>query len=359
MYWITTCSRFKISKYCNINKCLTFITLRCWNCSWLSNYAAEQERLWCGGDRTIKIETVRIMESNGNYSKYFKAMYFLDCMLSGKRIESPVITQIDYEILHNLIQHQLSKSIKKTTNYPLYILDTFHAIIYNKTEIILNVASIETFGDLRKLIMCDIVGTESKDYHGYDEIKFTHKNENLFKPMIFDLFTNCRSIVINTSKTKGNLHWEYVIDMQSLLSLLESLLSEHNRRIKITLRSNHGDYVKKFQIEYPTHGGLWLHNVPDAPKGLQAQHANRSAKWFVTVSKGVRTSEQRSSNKSLDAIPDNQSEYMSWIDDLSNETYELWGKEHGYRIIFEQVNRRSVTLQYGVCWTDVLEIVPL
>eukprot|EP01084_Bolivina_argentea_P074994 136010_1 len=56
--------------------------LTSWNCSWLSNYVGEDERIWMGGLVPIKIEGIRIVSTSINYQKYFQSLYYLDCMLT-------------------------------------------------------------------------------------------------------------------------------------------------------------------------------------------------------------------------------------------------------------------------------------
>ena len=57
--------------------------LTLWNCSWSSNYSAEDERVFCGGEHPIKIENVKIISTQKHFKKYFKSLYYFDMMISG------------------------------------------------------------------------------------------------------------------------------------------------------------------------------------------------------------------------------------------------------------------------------------
>eukprot|EP01084_Bolivina_argentea_P312342 540747_1 len=51
--------------------------------SWLSSYSAEDERVFCGGWMSIRIESIRIVENSKNYKLWMNALFILDSMLRG------------------------------------------------------------------------------------------------------------------------------------------------------------------------------------------------------------------------------------------------------------------------------------
>eukprot|EP01084_Bolivina_argentea_P251184 421185_1 len=53
------------------------------NCSWLSDYSSEREWLFCGGQYTIKIETIMNIGAEQDYAAYFNSLHYFDCMLNG------------------------------------------------------------------------------------------------------------------------------------------------------------------------------------------------------------------------------------------------------------------------------------
>ena len=56
------------------------------DCSWISRYPGEDERLFIHGHTTIDIEAVRIIESNTNYTTVFHSLRFLDFLLSVSKV---------------------------------------------------------------------------------------------------------------------------------------------------------------------------------------------------------------------------------------------------------------------------------
>eukprot|EP01084_Bolivina_argentea_P308174 532795_1 len=53
------------------------------DCSWISKYVEEAERLFIGGWKMITIESVIVIESKKNFEEWFQALGFLDELFSG------------------------------------------------------------------------------------------------------------------------------------------------------------------------------------------------------------------------------------------------------------------------------------
>ena len=60
---------------------------RLFDCSWLSRYSEENERLLIGYDLMLplKISSIRIIETCKNYRMLCQSLWMLDFMLSGSR----------------------------------------------------------------------------------------------------------------------------------------------------------------------------------------------------------------------------------------------------------------------------------
>eukprot|EP01084_Bolivina_argentea_P291224 500507_1 len=52
-------------------------------CKWLSNHAGEEEWLFIGGKHTVKIESIRVIQTKQNFFRFLKALTYFDCMLNG------------------------------------------------------------------------------------------------------------------------------------------------------------------------------------------------------------------------------------------------------------------------------------
>ena len=82
------------------------------NCSWLSQYNAEDERLFFGGAYRIQIENIRNIATATNYGFFINPMYCFHTMINGTELIKKVSKMGDKEILINLIAHNLGIRIK-------------------------------------------------------------------------------------------------------------------------------------------------------------------------------------------------------------------------------------------------------
>eukprot|EP01083_Nonionella_stella_P063988 166363_1 len=193
-----------------------------WNCSWLSAFPEEDERLWMAGISRIKIETVRIIGTTKNYRRYFKSLFRFDSMLTGvlPSTSEQKPTDKDSNILSQLVMYKTTRQ-GAVDDYPPYILWTFEAYAKNKTRIDIRLGVLRTwFEKLNDLIMTKIV---QRVRETSDKIEFKldgQKTTNLLKPKIFKLFDNLKTIIIDTTHPDGNHIDEYRMDLLSLLSLL-------------------------------------------------------------------------------------------------------------------------------------------
>eukprot|EP00488_Nonionellina_sp_1-RS-2012_P003470 TRINITY_DN7398_c0_g1_i1.p1 TRINITY_DN7398_c0_g1~~TRINITY_DN7398_c0_g1_i1.p1 ORF type:complete len:130 (+),score=26.87 TRINITY_DN7398_c0_g1_i1:108-497(+) len=55
------------------------------DCSWISNFNAEDERLFFGGRYRMRVQSIHDIESRLNYQLYFHALFYFDAMLNGSR----------------------------------------------------------------------------------------------------------------------------------------------------------------------------------------------------------------------------------------------------------------------------------
>ena len=57
--------------------------LHFFNCSWISSFREEEERLFISGTNTIKIENITIIENGKKYTKFVKVLGGFDLIISG------------------------------------------------------------------------------------------------------------------------------------------------------------------------------------------------------------------------------------------------------------------------------------
>eukprot|EP01084_Bolivina_argentea_P266659 452359_1 len=73
----------------NSSLCLKFF-----DCSFISLYKEEDERLFFGGAHRVRIENIRKIKQPKNFSAFFKPLYYVNCMINGTSISlSPNITE--------------------------------------------------------------------------------------------------------------------------------------------------------------------------------------------------------------------------------------------------------------------------
>eukprot|EP01084_Bolivina_argentea_P260765 440484_1 len=165
------------------------------NCCWLSAYTSEDEYLFVGGHKRIKIETVSLKSNGNSYDIFFKALYYFHSMINGTEMDDDEysakhITKKCYKIIKTLILSKYSFDMDR------YINDTWDLFKYNQKTIVLNLHQInEQFIKLKDLIL--------------DE-------NNTFNDILFKLFVNVNHIIIYSSDGFGNK--QYKLSLLSILS---------------------------------------------------------------------------------------------------------------------------------------------
>eukprot|EP01084_Bolivina_argentea_P102974 184476_1 len=225
--------------------------LRCWDCSWLSNYNAEDERLFVGGHVPIRIESITHMQTNENFYDYFNALFYFDCMVTGRSVDPKTfnksdITNEDYLILTNLIKHALCINGFKN-KYPTYINDTFEQFVNRKKQINFNLSDVDSvYSKLQDLIMYHISCDQPKLQQLSDLNVCLNENNNLhvnnlFRSILFKLFKNVTDITIHSTKwifQKGQQE-EYIINILALLNLIKQSSTTPKHDIKIIIKAAH------------------------------------------------------------------------------------------------------------------------
>eukprot|EP01084_Bolivina_argentea_P000509 954_1 len=145
--------------------------LHFFDCSWISTYSEEEERLFFGGAIRIRVESVTIIETKQNFRDFFRAMFYFDAMINSSAMdENEEPCEKDYTILRDLILNELGY----TTNEHLdkYISDTFHLFCQTQETICLNLHYMHMyFMEMSNLIMYSINSNETFEINNEDEKK--------------------------------------------------------------------------------------------------------------------------------------------------------------------------------------------
>ena len=176
------------------------------DCSWISRFNGEDERLFMGGLYRIRIENIINIENQKGYYKHFKYLYFFDCLVSGSDIsELEGLQTANIESMKQLINGD-------TNNIEDYIVNTFKLFCKQRQQVIIN------------LFYCQAFGGKFIDLF----YKMNHKNEIVFNSNIFELFVNLKKFIIYA----GQYEKQYPVSIPSLLPILQSKNSS-NMNIKI------------------------------------------------------------------------------------------------------------------------------
>jgi len=216
------------------------------DCSWLSDFPEESERLWMGGRRPLKLETVRVVETQKNYQRFLRAFHLFDLMLCGDW-DHQKVSKTDVRIVGGAVSKYLGIG---NNGYHSFVNDTFRHFCARKTQIILNLNYME-----ERVKNKDFVSLVMNELKRRWYLADWDDDTNLFKPVLFELFGNVQEMVIDAT---GN----YVFNLERLPQYAFPVS------------------LKKMVIK-----GMWLHKASSAAfiknKGWRVAFKNNKKLVFV------------------------------------------------------------------------------
>eukprot|EP01084_Bolivina_argentea_P224276 379296_1 len=107
--------------------------LRCggltyFDCSWISKFGGENERLFIGGHKPLRFANIILIEDNLSCRQFIQSLYCFGKVLQGKRVYSKECSDDHYNTINNLI-------ISKKNMFHPYIYELFTAFCRKTTEI--------------------------------------------------------------------------------------------------------------------------------------------------------------------------------------------------------------------------------
>eukprot|EP01084_Bolivina_argentea_P103110 184715_1 len=202
------------------NKKSTSVAERFFNCSWISRYGVEEnERLFFGGRFKLEIESVRIRDIGKegkkwrNYGTVMNALYSFDSMLSGDCSMKTKIKGKDIDTLVSLMNYFLEKDLNK---FDKYVSDTFYLFCNGKTQITLNLDDV--YHNITKPKFIQLLMYSVRQWKTSGKISYfdaMYKKDNLFKPMLFQLFKQLKEIIIYAQPA-------YLFHLRQFLSIITS-----------------------------------------------------------------------------------------------------------------------------------------
>ena len=203
------------------------------DCSWISNYFEESERLWIAGARPLRIESVVIVRNARNYRKMMRTFYLFDAMLSGvTRVSMSGCavqeTESDFALLSDLIRLTLDESHGDFADFDLYLKNEWKLFLQNKEKIVLNLDRLKGyFKVMSKLVMFNVVNNRRKTVNGKD---------NVMKGEWISMFPALKSMEINTLRDFYKFRFEAFLDsMKSIPSPVTMAVNDGGRWIESAL----------------------------------------------------------------------------------------------------------------------------
>eukprot|EP01084_Bolivina_argentea_P202623 346173_1 len=181
--------------------------LSLFNCSWISRYKEENERLFFGGDWRIRVSSIRLFCTKKhqwkNFDTFFHALFIFNCMVIGysNRLDIDVS---DKDIILNLINF--------TNTYDDYIKNTFQLFIVQKRQLVLNIHYIHQYCNVLSYLVIDSLQQTTL----YKE----NLKRNLVNKLMFTLFKNANKICIYSTSANGIYSYSF-----SLKLFLEIIVS--------------------------------------------------------------------------------------------------------------------------------------
>eukprot|EP01084_Bolivina_argentea_P079427 144087_1 len=210
-------------------KCATFF-----DCSFVSNYSEENERLFIAESCNLKIESIIIIKTAKNFEDIIHALHLFDHMISGAKCRENVhISKSDVEILDILINNKLmmlstTECKKSEPSIDPYVANIFDVFLHKKLQIEIYLLYLENyFKKISHLVVHNVKYTGSRRR----ERRNTQAEENnvdlvnMFNVKILSIFPNVTEVIIHTTGESGTGYGydpEYSFDILSFLSSIKS-----------------------------------------------------------------------------------------------------------------------------------------
>ena len=151
------------------------------DCTWLSCFSNEDERLFIHGDNYLKIDSIRSIKDNIDYRIFINVLMIFDAAISGHTqkfgLKGFKVTKRDMRILRRLMDH-LDDDKEYKNKFPVYINDMFKTLVMNKKWIKINLTDINSERRVLKALLC------------HEECELLGRYYYLLR-----LFTNCTLVI--------------------------------------------------------------------------------------------------------------------------------------------------------------------
>lgn len=208
--------------------------LRGFNCSWVSRFMEEDERLFFGGFFPIKVMNLRLIKTKQNFKKFVAAIFYFDLLFNGANLAGINANKNYFLYLDNLIKHN--------SKLPPFISNCFESFKRTKKHIAFDMDDLNCHVD-KKIVNLLFHSFDQRDTR---EVKETKRGDddlsNLARADILKFFPNAKTLTISSK------HWMSSYSF-SLMSFLD-----------ITCQTNLEQIIIKSE-QYPLKNKTWIQIV--------------------------------------------------------------------------------------------------
>eukprot|EP01083_Nonionella_stella_P177161 621938_1 len=168
------------------------------NASWISRFKEEDERLFFGGLWPIQIQSILIRSTKQNFKKIIHSLQYLDTLLTGGEVDDEV-TEDEVFIVGCLMNGLLNPN-ETQKHFDNYIHSTFAAFARSKKQIVLNFHELFWANQkVRDVFINTLDGRDVRLKRCKEMKRECGDLRNLWKPQIFEIFKNDKSVVVMTT----------------------------------------------------------------------------------------------------------------------------------------------------------------
>eukprot|EP01083_Nonionella_stella_P089098 248585_1 len=191
-----------------LQRCPASRNLKYFDCSYLSCFSNEDERLFIGGDGELQFKSILWIKNNQNMHYYIKAMALFNQIINGIALtaeQRSSITKIDFKIIRLLIEQQEATQVQKENKqFPAYIVECFKLFCADKKQIKVNINALKA--DYPQIMTHFVFNASTTD-----NLLSFHKIGNIFK--------ECTTI---RSKFTGNITQKYIDGLLEIIGMIQT-----------------------------------------------------------------------------------------------------------------------------------------
>ena len=200
------------------------------DCSWISNYFEESERLWMAGTMPLRIASIVIVRSAKNYQKIMRTLFLFDALISDVYLDDACKVKAGMEecdLMQRLIELQMSDGLTAVEEFDEYLKKEWTLFLQSKKEIIMNLVYIHgDFDTLSKVVVFDLVNNFRQHAKG---------NDNVFKAEWISIFPAVQTVIIDTCGSR------YKFRLEALLDAMKEL----PRSVVTVIVHDHGEWIQR------------------------------------------------------------------------------------------------------------------